>query len=41
MFRAGQIAPVVSREVPFLWNVVPAMRELAERRTHGKLVLTI
>ncbi len=40
MFRAGQIAPVVSREVP-LDQVVPALRELASRKTHGKLVLTM
>jgi NADPH:quinone reductase len=39
MFRAGQIAPVVSREVP-LEDAVPALRELAGRKTHGKLVLT-
>lgn len=40
MFRAGQIAPVVSREVPFE-EIVPALRQLAERKTHGKVVLTI
>jgi NADPH2:quinone reductase len=40
MFRAGQIAPVVSREVPFE-DAIPALRELAERKTHGKLVLVI
>jgi len=40
MFRAGQIEPVVSREVP-LEDVVPALRELAGRKTHGKLVLRI
>jgi NADPH2:quinone reductase len=40
MFRAGQIAPVVSREVPFE-EAIPALRELAERKTHGKLVLVM
>lgn len=39
MFRAGQISPVVSREVPFT-AVAPALRELADRKTHGKLVIT-
>lgn len=40
MFRAGQIAPAVSREVPFD-GLIPALRELASRKTHGKLVLVM
>ncbi len=40
MYEAGQIKPVVSQTYP-LPDAPAAMRALAERRTYGKVVLTI
>src|SRR6185436_19859407 len=40
LFEAGRIKPVVSKTYA-LTDVVTALRALAERKTHGKVVLTI
>ncbi len=40
MYEAGQIKPSVSQAVP-LSDAIPLMRALAERRTQGKVVLTM
>jgi NADPH:quinone reductase len=40
LYEAGQIRPVVSESYP-LADAVTALRALAERKTHGKVVLTI
>jgi len=40
LYEAGHIKPVVSQEYP-LSCAVAALRALAERKTHGKVVLTI
>jgi NADPH2:quinone reductase len=40
LYEAGQIKPVVSQVYP-LADAVAALRALAERKTHGKVILTI
>src|SRR6267378_1220174 len=40
LYEAGQIKPVVSQVYP-LADAVTALRALAERKTHGKVILTI
>lgn len=40
MYEAGQIKPIISRAYP-LAEAVAALRALAGRKTHGKVILTI
>src|SRR5712664_2609675 len=40
LYKAGQIKPVVS-QVYLLADAVTALRAMAERKTHGKVILTI
>ena len=40
MYEAGQIKPVVSQTYP-LSDAVTALRDLAGRKTYGKVVLTL
>ena len=40
LIAAGEIIPVIDRVVP-MSEIVPAMRDLAERRVTGKVVLTV